>query len=111
MAVELLALLDPLGCLQNHGDRVETAVVQEVAKRLETKPAATDSGVAVNPAPAFSHAIVQVPDPNPAETDRPVQLFHQAIVLFRSLEGIACREKMTGVNANPQSFRLANTLE
>ena len=69
--VELLARLGPLGRLQDHRDRAETRVVDDVPERLQAQMPAADPRVAIDPAPAFATAVVQVPDPNPSAGRRP----------------------------------------
>jgi hypothetical protein len=63
--VELLARLRTLGRFQDHGDRAETRVVDDVSERFEAQMPAADPLVAIDPAPAFAAAVVQVPDSNP----------------------------------------------
>ena len=109
--IEIRAVLHPLGCLQDHRDRTEPGVTDDPAKRLQAQMPAADAGVAIDPAPALATAVVEVPDPDPADPDRPVQCIHRSIVLVRGRQGIPCRKNMAGVDANAEPLRLGDPVE
>ncbi len=67
--------------------------------------ALTDPRMAIDPASPLTTAVVEMPDPDPIHTDRPVEIMHRPIVIILGRERIACRENMAGIDANPKALR------
>ena len=80
--VEVFAILDSLGCFQNHGQIPEPRIIDEMPERFQSHASGPDRRVAINAAAAIAAAIVHVPDAQAAQPDCPVELVDSLIVLF-----------------------------
>ncbi len=85
--------------------------MDETPERFQPHAPPAQSGVPVDAAAPFAGAIVQMPDADPAQPDRPVQGFESCIVLPLPGQGIARREEMARVHAHSQPLRVADALE
>ena len=72
--VEILSVFHSLGRLQNHGQMPEPAIIDKLPEGLQSHLPGPDSGVPVDAAATFAAAVVQVPDPQPTQAHRPIQL-------------------------------------
>ncbi len=52
-----------------------------------------------------------MPDPDPTDTHGPIQVIHRLMVLHTRREGIARRENVAAIQANPEPIRLLDPLE
>ena len=89
----------------------ETRVVDEVSERFGADFAATDRGMAIDAAPEFAQAVVEMPNADPSQADGPVQRLDGFIVLRTGFQGIARREDVTRIDAHRQALRATRAVD
>src|SRR5262245_28513290 len=91
---------------EDHRPIPEAEVVDQQPKRLQTKAAAADVGVAVHAAAARLEAVVDMKSLEPRQTNRPVEVAHGRLVLRFRPETIAGGKDMASIEAHSQPLRL-----
>jgi hypothetical protein len=68
--VKIHAVLDSLGCLQDHRQVTEAMIIDQATERFPPQFPRAYTGVSVHAAAAFATTVIQMPDPQTVDSNR-----------------------------------------